>query len=340
MQTVADYFDGQSSRQYRVMLSLNADNLLNIQSQDISVSFPMAECEFSPRIANIPREITLPNQAKLVVADNDFLDDMLETAGMLEHGFVHRLEQHWRFAFVSLVILVASVWAAIDIGIPVAAKQAAFALPYETDVYLGEGALATLDKIVFSPSTLKTERQQALKQRFQEMVKNINDTSHQYQLELRDGKAIGANALALPSGIIVMTDQLVDLSEADDELAAILAHELGHVKNRHALRLLIQDAVGGLVLAMLTGDAVSATALTAGLPTLFLHNKFSREFENEADTFALQYMSENDIPAENFATIMNRLDDTAGKTSDLDNYLSTHPATADRIKRFQSPASK
>ena len=55
-----------------------------------------------------------------------------------------------------------------------------------------------------------------------------------YRLELRSGEALGANALALPSGIVIMTDDLVALAKSDDEIGAVMAHELGHVRGRHA----------------------------------------------------------------------------------------------------------
>ena len=61
------------------------------------------------------------------------------------------------------------------------------------------------------------------------MTKPLDD-GHVYQLEFRHGGYIDANAFALPSGIIVMTDELVELAKSDDELISVLAHEIGHVR--------------------------------------------------------------------------------------------------------------
>ena len=69
------------------------------------------------------------------------------------------------------------------------------------------------------------------------------------RLEVRSAPQIGANAFALPSGIIVVTDELVALSEDDDELAAVIAHELGHVHHRHIMRTVIQNSAAALLVA-------------------------------------------------------------------------------------------
>ncbi len=61
-------------------------------------------------------------------------------------------------------------------------------------------------------------------------------------VEFRASPIIGANAFALPGGIVIVTDQLMQLAEHDDEILAVLAHEIGHVKHRHVLRGLPQDS--------------------------------------------------------------------------------------------------
>ena len=86
---------------------------------------------------------------------------------------------------------------------------------------------------------------------------------------------MGANAFALPNGTIVVTDDLVKLAEHDDELVAVLAHEIGHVVSRHALRRVLQDSGVMLLVAGITGDIVSISSLAAALPTLLIEAKYS-----------------------------------------------------------------
>jgi Zn-dependent protease with chaperone function len=171
------------------------------------------------------------------------------------------------------------------------------------------------------------------------------DDGHEYQLEFRHGGMIGANAFALPSGIIVMTDELVDISKSDDELVAVLAHEIGHVRGRHALRQMLQAAgVSSLAFALL-GDVSSISGILSAAPAL-LHAKYSRDFEREADVFAKQWLRENGIAESNFDAILCRISGSHEKTKakakakagakDSDkkgfDYFSSHPSTTERAR--------
>ena len=77
-------------------------------------------------------------------------------------------------------------------------------------------------------------------------------------------------ALALPSGDVFLTDELVTLAHDEDELRGALAHEVGHVVHRHAMRLLLENSASALVLAAILGDAGSAPAIAALAPAVLL----------------------------------------------------------------------
>lgn len=162
------------------------------------------------------------------------------------------------------------------------------------------------------------------------------------RLEFRASQAIGANALALPSGIVVITDDLVALARHDDEIGAILAHELGHVHQRHILRHALQNSATGLIMATLTGDLMSITSLAATLPTTLVDASFSRAFEREADDAAMAWMRTAGVPPRRYAEILGRLQAqldvhhgaVGGGKSPVRNYLSTHPDTGERIRRI------
>ena len=90
----------------------------------------------------------------------------------------------------------------------------------------------------------------------------------------------------------MLTDGLVELTQDDHELAAVIAHEVGHVAHRHPMRMSLQAAGVGLVMAGVFSDAMAITGLAAVLPTLLIENGYSREFEDAADEFALAKMRE------------------------------------------------
>jgi predicted Zn-dependent protease len=85
----------------------------------------------------------------------------------------------------------------------------------------------------------------------------------------------------------------------------VLAHELGHVSQRHAFRQSIQGMLSGLILAAATGDVSS---LASGLPAVLIEMHYSRGHETEADLFALDAMQKACLPPKAFADILECLE--------------------------------
>ncbi len=365
IEIAAYYYDGTSARRYAVMLALLGDSLcIRSSTQDefaAPLSFPFNEVSVSDRLGNTPRSISLPGGARCETRDNDAVDQWLKARGKQgQYRLLHKLESRFGYAVIALAITISCLWAAITVGAPTLSKFAAERLPPQTEEMLGGQVLATLDKAIFSPSKLSPEKQKQVSATFN----RINQTLQRkkpLQLVFRKGDSIGANALALPSGTIVITDELVKLAENQDELFAVLAHEAGHVMHHHSLRGWLQDSIVVLIITGLTSDASSIGMLAAGLPTALVEAKYSREFENEADDYAYQKMVEQKVPLKNFAAILSRLEKSAhakpaeknakqdagkssAKTEKTDNnqedsdvmeFMASHPATAERIKRFQ-----
>lgn len=203
--------------------------------------------------------------------------------------------------------------------------------PVELDSAIGEQGLEMLDGTLFGPSGLSADRRSELHEVFADVVVTVGD-EHAYRLEFRAGNQLGPNAIALPSGIVVLTDELVALAQHDEELAAVMAHEVGHARHRHALRALIQNSVVAGLLFLLLGDPSAAATIAAGIPTLLIERSYSREFEREADDVAFEYLAARGIPDRRFADVLARLAVEAGD-SDAPNWLSTHPSAGDRTRR-------
>jgi predicted Zn-dependent protease len=150
-----------------------------------------------------------------------------------------------------------------------------------------------------------------------------------YRLEFRASPAFGPNAFALPSGIIVMTDELVRSARHEQEVLGVLAHELGHVRHRHVMRHLLESSAIAMIVAGVTGDVASATSLAAAAPALLLNARFSRDFEREADRFAIDLMREGGLDPRYLARILSRLEEEHG-SGGIPTFLSTHPGTRER----------
>ncbi len=281
------------------------------------------------------------------VTDPAFVAALEQRCGGTRAVLLHRWEKSLTLVAAALVVTALVVVLFMRFGVPALARQAAFALPPAVESSMGRESLAVLDRLFTKPSKLGAERRSELTALFNQ-VAAASDAPPGCRLEFRNGGAIGANAFALPSGIVVITDQLVDLAKHDDEIAAILAHELGHVRQRHALRHVFQNSATGLIMATLTGDLVSITSLAATLPTALVDASFSRTFEREADDAAIAWMKTAKVPPRRYAEILARLqaqlDARTGEAFDKKhparNYLSTHPDTGDRIRRIMNSGAQ
>ena len=339
VRTVAIFHDGRSSASTQVELEFNADGRIHLLREGTRQAFPLSDVSFSSRLGNTPRLLNFPDGSSCHIADNDIVDAFLmqHKTSVVAH-WLHTLESKIGYVLLAVAFTAVFTWGMIVHGIPYFATQLAYNLPGSVERSLGNGTLEALDKTLFSPSTLDQTIRDRLQHRFEQMKQQVNHNSA-YQMIFRHGGKIGANAFALPSGIIIVTDELVAASENDDEVIAILAHEIGHLVHRHSIRMVMQNSAVAVLVATITGDPFSTSSLIVALPTILVNSKYSREFEIEADDFAYQYLVDNNMDTEIFASILERI---AGgeRDSGFENYISSHPDTFERLMRFRnkSPA--
>lgn len=141
------------------------------------------------------------------------------------------------------------------------------------------------------------------------------------------------NAAALPGGRIVIFEKLLTEAASPDEVAGVLAHEVGHVRNRDVMAALARQAGIGFVLATVTGDVGNA------LGTL-LAARYSRQAEGEADAFAIRALDAahiSPLPTARFFARLGRVED--GVPQVALGYLSSHPLSRDRRLRFERAAA-
>jgi Zn-dependent protease with chaperone function len=331
------FFDGASSTGANATLALGADGIARVYGlpDHRRIEAPVAELDISERVGNIARRVTFPGGGMFETRENDAIDEALQSLNLKpKSGWVHNLESRWRIAAASLVAIVVVSVGFVQWGIPALASQAARVIPPEADRAIGIGTLETFDKTFFDTSELPTDRSAALRQRFADMIEPLDD-GHEYRLEFRKAGEMGANAFALPSGIIVVTDELVELSESDDEIVAVLAPEIGHVRQRHALRQILQAAGVSVLAVTVLGDVGSLSSILSAAPAL-LTAKHSRDFEREADSFAKQWLREHDIDETNFDRILCRMTQSHGASDsdspDAVDFFSSHPPTDERAR--------
>ncbi len=330
-----------SSRQEEATLECNAiGHCWRIDSHN-RIPVLLSSIKVSERLGNTPRQLHFVDGALCETRDNDALDRMLAGAEIDRFGrWLHHLESNFRHVLVAILLTIATTWIAISVGIPALSKEVSSWIPVGEGNIFGADTLSVLDRILFEPSQLTDEETRTARLRFQRLEEiartQTGGENYAFQLVFRNGGELGANALALPSGTIVVTDQLVMLAKNADEIESILAHEIGHVVHRHTLRQLIQNSTVGLLIMALTGDVSTASALAASLPTLLVEMHYSREFEREADAYALAYLRQMGINPAVFTAILGRIVQDAGE-GDAENrggFLSTHPGLEERAQSF------
>ena len=137
------------------------------------------------------------------------------------------------------------------------------------------------------------------------------------------------NAFAAPGGQIVIMRGLIDTAEGPDQVAAVLAHEIGHVEARDTTRNALRAAGSAGLLSLVIGDFAGGAAVVV-VAEYTLNASYTREAEAQADLFALDMMAASGTNADALATFFDSLSGVETSMPDLPVYLSSHPETQDR----------
>jgi predicted Zn-dependent protease len=159
------------------------------------------------------------------------------------------------------------------------------------------------------------------------------------------------NAFALPGGFVGVHTGLIQTADTESELASVLAHELGHVSQRHLARLLSQQQqlqvpmMVALAAAILLGrnrpDLAAGAAAAAQGAGIQSQLSYSRDFEREADRIGLQTLEDAGYDVRAMAVFFEKLQRSTRISDDgtLPGYLRTHPITSERIADVQNKAA-
>jgi predicted Zn-dependent protease len=147
------------------------------------------------------------------------------------------------------------------------------------------------------------------------------------------------NAFALPGGFIYVTRGIMAFLHDEEQLAGVLGHEIGHVTARHSAQQYTQATTAGVGLTLLSIFVPEARPFQGiaenALGLLFL--KHGRDDELQADRLGAQYTAQTGWDPAGVAGMLRtlaRLDEASGSRRGVPNFLSTHPAPADRVERI------
>jgi Zn-dependent protease with chaperone function len=335
---MGDLFDGVTSAAQRVRVAREGDTLL-IEGEGVRRSVACATLRGSGALGATARSLTFPDGATLLVAHAADIESLLQNTS-LSKSLLARITAHKLWLLWGTLALIATITLGYASGLPWAARRMAAALPPSALNAIGAGAIDAFDRLGFAPTKLAESRRNEIERAFAGLTPHIG-SARVKRLTFRSSPQHGANAVALPDGTIVVTDELVALAQNDTQIMGVLCHELGHVHHRHGAQNVIE---GGLIAGFLSVYLGDFSAIATGALATLAASHYSRDAERQADDYAIAMMKKNKLPPAAFAQLLARMDNDyrakkkVGQESKktLSDYFSSHPATAERIARIEA----
>jgi Zn-dependent protease with chaperone function len=320
------YFDGMSSRRHSVNLIFG--NWLEIHvSSDTVIQWSYRDIRRADGPAGTLRLrcLTGPALARLEIRDAATTEELISRSGQLDENVPGR---HSVAAIVGWSLAAAvSIVGVVLFGVPLAADRLAPLVPEAFEARLGDAADGQV-KLLFGGTACDNAPGQAA---FAKLVRAVREAAG-LDTSIRAAVLSTAipNAFALPGGKIYVFGGLLAKAESADEIAGILAHELGHLKHRDSTRTLIYNGGTSFLIGLLFGDVTGSGALIFASRSLVTASH-SREAEQNADTFAIEVMHRLGRSPKGMGELMFRI---TGKQDNSLSILSSHPLTEDRLKRM------
>ena len=349
------WFDGSSPRAQAATVHIEG-GVLVLQTATETRRYALTQVRWPERRTHGQRQTDLPDGSLVQHADAPAWDAWWQANGLHDSPVVKSM-QSWRGAMVAvagsvLVLAAAWVW-----GVPWLSSQLAALVPAPIEAAIGQRAYTQLERLFLRPSQLPATQQSELQQAFAGLVQRARraegvdtlaaqaaSSPAQWTLHLHDSADLGPNAFALPGGTVVVTDALVKLLQDDahprniDTLLGVMAHELGHLKHRHGLDMMVRASLVGALVGVVLGDASS---LLASVPATLVTRAYSRDVERQADAYAAQLLYQSGIAPQVMVRFFERIERGSGPdqgraSSLLPIAIASHPNHAERSAFFNN----
>jgi len=330
----ARFNDGQTAAQHDVTVELSARTLIVRDAAGIELArWPVDGIALldEPNPARPVRLRLRDEPARLTIEGEGAWTALVEAAPHLKGGFADR--RIWRNLALWSVGIAAFV-GLVAIGVPRFASVIAALIPVSWEEGLGR---ATLDRFLFLFSggsskeeiLCETADGRAALDRLTARLADTIDTPYRFTISVADIDMV--NAFALPGGYIVLFRGLLEQAESFDEVAGVLAHEMGHVTAHHAAEATIRQLGYDMLFEAVSGGSSGLDA-AARIGEMLVTMSFSREAEEQADKTALAVLADAGIRSDGMARLFERLAKEHPKNEGILGYLSTHPASEDRAR--------
>jgi Zn-dependent protease with chaperone function len=323
----AVYFDGLSSRRRAVSLAFGDALEINEDGQT-AVAWPYGDIRRADSPAGSLRLSCLaaPALARLEIRDAVVAAELSSRCTRLDQDVPGRRGVGaivgWSLAAA------ASIVAVVLFGVQLAADRLTPLVPQSLERRFGDAA-ETQVRTMFGGKLCENPAGSAA------FIKLVNAVREAGRFEASVESAVLSspipNAFALPGGKVYLFSGLLAKADNADEIAGILAHELGHVRHRDGMRTLIHNGGTSFLIGLLFGDITGSSALIFASRSLVTAS-YSREAERDADTFAISSMQRLGRSPKPMGELMFRV--TGKEAGSGLSILANHPLTEDRLARM------
>ncbi len=236
--------------------------------------------------------------------------------------------------FLVIVLLIAGLFLSKDLLVGIVVNR----VPPSLEVKLGEAVFTQMSSTM---EEIESEEIDAMLQQMTARLVAVVPERDAYDFQFHVVNDSTINAFALPGGNIVVHSALIMKAERPEEILGVLGHEIGHVTKRHSTRQLV-GTIGLFALVQLVfGDVsgIAAVVVSGGAELATL--SYSRDHERESDDIGWVYLTNAGIDPEGMIEFFERLKEEeeknplASAAGEGLNFMSTHPATRERIDRLR-----
>ena len=336
LEAEARYFDGLSAQPRDVVICFGERSLVIMGFNDVVIAhWPLA----SLRAVGLRRDSAvqlMPQQGsdeRLTLSDRRMLSAIGEVCPDLHHRPVDR--KGVRRAFLWAGAAVGSLALIVFVLVPMLAGQLALMIPPEREQQLGDAVVEQLQTLLSlggggRPAICDTPSGVAALDR---MAARLNaDPRLPYPLRVGVLDHGMLNAIALPGGRILIFRGLLEAAGNPEEVAGVLAHEIGHVVSRDPTRTALRAAGTAGILGLLLGDVFGASIVVVATDAV-LNASYQRDAEIRADETAYSLLAEAGLPSRPFADFFATLRKKYGETEGILKLVASHPGLEGRAER-------
>lgn len=225
------------------------------------------------------------------------------------------------FEAILLILIFASIWIVLSV-LPLLPEKKQYVLSTDQEQKIGElllnSILSTQDYLKIESDTLEDVMNTIL----DKLVNAVEDNGYTFNIYILNDNM--ANAFALPGGYILITSGLFKLLESPEEMASVVAHEMGHILKRHTVSRLLKN----FTVTLLFSDK----HLVSEASKVLISSAFDRNQEEEADLYALELLEKAKINPRVLGTAFRHLRDQPGLYNPDFEIIMSHPDMDSRIK--------